>query len=89
MKMNFPWEGVMGVNENVNSKSESFSLTAWKEKKKNKSVRIEFNSENKTWNWLPWPNHAIKVKRAKLLVIYSFLENNFSFNCYETLKECL
>jgi len=84
--MNIPWGVVIGVNENVNSKFESFSLTASKEKIK---VRIEFNSENKTWNWLPWPNHANEVKRAKLLMIYNFLEHNFSFNCYEILKECL
>lgn len=81
------WISLEGLKENVNSKFESFSLTAWKKKI---TVWIGFlNSENKTWNWLPWPNHAIKVKRAKLLMIYNFLEYNFSFNCYEILKECL
>lgn len=33
MKMNIPLGVVMGLNENANSKFESFSLTAWKEKK--------------------------------------------------------
>lgn len=33
MKMNIPLGVVMGLNENANSKFESFFLTAWKEKK--------------------------------------------------------
>lgn len=81
MKINIPWGVVMGVDANVNSKFEKFLSNCLERKTKSKikqtPVRTEFNSENITWNQLPWPNHAIKVKRAKLLMIYNLLEYTF------------